>query len=268
MYFNRKLRSPRMNIEHYIGLALGPILIVAFLWGGVEGAFFVIAGVEFLALVIMVNLLIRTKNSAYLLMALAFLLITVFALFIAIYGLEQSREQVVPLAAGVIVAAILILYIVFTRKIKWRTREMLELAAMPVNETKNGYTERPHPMGKVVGTKEEISAFALFLQKHLIAMPHVENEETFFSLTSRYSKQIGMKRGYKDESWVSFSNDGRVNVYIPKGDYLLYKDAFSFDQLCTNLGNLFIDFFELYKNGDSIRIIDRLNSLKLNPVTE
>ena len=145
---------------------------------------------------------------------------------------------------------------------------MLELAAMPVKHKQNGFTERPLPSGKINGTQEEVDAFALFLQKHLIAMPHVENSETFFSLTSTYSKQIGLKRGYKDESWVSFGQNGKVNVFIPKRDYLQYKDAFSFDQLCTNLGNLFVEFFELYRQGDGVRIIDRLNALKLNPIIE
>jgi len=268
MYFIRKLRSPRMNIEHYIGLALGPVLIVAFLWGGVEGVFFVIAAVELLALIIQVNLWFRTKNSAYLAMAFAFLIITLFALFVALYGLQESKEHIAPLAGGVILSAIIILYIVFNKKIKWRTREMLELAAMPVSGTKNGFTGRPLPSGKVDGTRDEINAFALFLQKHLIAIPYEENGETIFSLTSTYSKQIGVIRGYEDESWISFGKDGKVSVFIPKGDYLLYKDAFTFDQLCTNLGDLFIEFFELFKQGDGIRIIDRLNALKLNPITE
>jgi len=268
MYFMKKLRSPRMNIEHYIGLALGPVLIVAFLWGGVEGAFYVIAGIELLALIIQINLYFRTKNVAYLAMAFAFLIITIFALFIAINGLQESKEQLAPLAAGVIFASIIILYVVLSKKIKWRTREILELAAMPVSDTKNGFTGRPLPSGKIEGSQQEIEAFALFLQKHLIAISHVENGETFFSLTSTYSKQIGLKRGYKDESWVSFGKDGKVNVSIPKGDYLQYKDAFSFDQLCGNLGNIFINFFELFKQGEGVRIIDRLNSLKLNPITE
>lgn len=268
MYFMRKLKSPRMNIEHFIGLALGPILIVAFFWGGVEGAFYVIAGIELFALIIQVNLYFRTKNTAYLTMAFAFLIITVFALYVAIFGLNRSKEYLVPLAVGVIFSAGIILYIVFSKKIKWRTREMLELAAMPVRDTKDGFTERPLPTGTIDGSQEEIDAFALFLQKHLIAMPHVENGETFFSLTSTYSKQIGLKRGYKDESWVSFSKDGKVNVFIPKRDYLLFKDQFTFDQLCTNLGNLVINFFELFKQGDGVRIVDRLNSLGLNPVTE
>jgi hypothetical protein len=37
----------------------------------------------------------------------------------------------------------------------------------------------------------------------------------------------------------------------------------AFDQLCTSLGQLFIEFFELYKKGEGIRVIDRMDDLKL-----
>jgi len=46
----------------------------------------------------------------------------------------------------------------------------------------------------------------------------------------------------------------------------MYKDAFSFDQLCASLGKQFIDFFELHKNGDGVRIIDRFNALRLKSI--
>jgi hypothetical protein len=180
---------------------------------------------------------------------------------------KQDPESI-PLMIAVIIAILIMAYIVSSKKIKWRTREMLELAAMPVVETKNGFTERPLSLGKIDATSFEIDSFALFLSKNMIAMPYREGGKTTFSLSNSYWKKNGLKRGYEDESWVSISNNGEVNVFISKNDYLLYQDAFSFDQLCTNLGHLFSEFFELFKKGEGIRILDKLNALHLNPITE
>ena len=38
-----------------------------------------------------------------------------------------------------------------------------------------------------------------------------------------------------------------------------YKEEFTFDQLCSSLGNLFIEFLDLYKKNQSSEIINRLN---------
>jgi hypothetical protein len=50
---------------------------------------------------------------------------------------------------------------------------------------------------------------------------------------------------------------------MSKKDYLDFKEELSFDQLCDNLGKLFISFMEYYKKGETQRILDRLNELKL-----
>ena len=54
-------------------------------------------------------------------------------------------------------------YNIFTRKVKWRKREILELAAFPVNENTNGFSERPKPVGKKDFKHNEILEFAHFL---------------------------------------------------------------------------------------------------------
>jgi len=268
MYFIRKLKPPEWNIEHKLGILCFPIMLISILIGGVKLMFAFIALLEFLVMLIQLGMYFRTKNSGFLWMALAFLLIAVFAGQIAWMGLDQPKTEYISFVIAVFLACLIIIYIVFTKKIKWRTREILELAAMPVEDTKNGFSERPLPLGKIDGTNFEIKAFADFLKKNLIVVPYFEEGKVIFSLTSSYSKQIGLKRGYTDESWVSFDNQGNVSVLITKNDYLKYKDAFSFDQLCTSLGKLFIEFFELYKNGDGIRVIDKFNELKLNPFIE
>jgi hypothetical protein len=268
MYFIRKLKPPEWNIEHKLGILCFPILLVSFLFGGIKLMFGFIALLEFVLMLIQLNMYFRTKNTGFLWMALAFFFITIFAGQIAYTGLDKPKTEYFPFVIAVIFACIIVIYLFVNKKLKWRTREILELAAMPVADTKNGFSERPLPLGKITGTNFEVKSFAKFLQKNLIALSYFEEGKVVFSLTSSYAKQIGLKRDFADESWVSFDEAGNVAVLITKNDYLKYKDVFSFDQLCSSLGNLFIEFFELYKNGDGVRIIDRFNALRLNPFIE
>ena len=266
MYFMRKLKPPQFTIEWAIGLSVGPMVIVICVVWGMGAMFVAVAIIEFLVTFLQINLYFRTKNSAFILMGLTMFIIGLLALLFAITGFHSS--PVILFAFIVFIAFFIIIYVTATKKVKWRTRELLELAAMPVSDTKNGFTERPLPSGKVDGTKKEIDEFAQFLMKNLIVIPYFENVKIIFSLTSSFWKQSGLKLGYSDESWVSFGLDGNVVVSITKNDYLRYNDLFTFDQLCISLGNLFIEFFEMFKRGDGVRIIDRLNALRLNPFTE
>jgi hypothetical protein len=57
--------------------------------------------------------------------------------------------------------------------------------------------------------------------------------------------------------------DSEVSVHIAQKVYLDYRQPLSFDQLCTSLGQVFIDFFELYKKGEGLRVIDRMDDIKI-----
>ena len=175
MYFLRKLRPPEMSIETIIGLGLGPVLLLLFVFSGVKAMFGFIAIVELIVMIIQLNLFFRSKNIAFLWMTFAFLIITVFAIDLAFFGLDKNKTEFPILAVGVIFAAIIIIYILANKKVKWRTREILELSAMPVSDVKNGFTERPHPSGRIEATNLEIEAFTAFIRKNLIAIPYVED---------------------------------------------------------------------------------------------
>ena len=54
-----------------------------------------------------------------------------------------------------------------------------------------------------------------------------------------------------------------MTVIISRKDYLGYKEELSFDQLCENLGKLFIKFMEYYRKGEADRIIYELNEIGL-----
>ncbi len=71
-------------------------------------------------------------------------------------------------------------------------------------------------------------------------------------------------RTYTDRTWIAFDFDGNVTVNISQSDYLLYQEDLSFDQLCTSMGNIFIEFLELFSTGKAVRIIDRLNAMPVN----
>jgi hypothetical protein len=44
-------------------------------------------------------------------------------------------------------------------------------------------------------------------------------------------------------------------------------DQLSFDRLCDSMGELFKEFFTLFLSNDGVRIIDRLDSLKVSIFT-
>jgi hypothetical protein len=213
-------------------------------------------------------LFIRTRNIHFLWLALALVMLFIFALALSVFGLEQARQMVRPLAMLVIVASGIVIYIISKKKVKWRTREILELSAMPVSDVENGFTERPLAAGKIVVTDLELESFASFVRSNQIAIPYQEDDAVIFSLTSNYWKQIGLKDGYEDESWVRFDRNGQVSASISKSHYLKFKSHFSFDRLCHSLGTLFIEFFELYRKGEGMKVIERCDRLGLNPFIE
>jgi hypothetical protein len=156
----------------------------------------------------------------------------------------------------------------FEKKLKWRTREMLELAAQPVVDKTNGLTQRPLQAGQVDGSQEEILDFASFIRRNLIAIPVYEEQRVIFILNIPMNKLLQFSNKYEGRTWVAFNFDGKVTVNIQQTDYFMYKDLLAFDQLCRSLGELFIDFFNQYRKGGESNIIYQLNALNLNIITE
>ena len=69
-------------------------------------------------------------------------------------------------------------------------------------------------------------------------------------------------RGYADETYLIFNEDGKVSVQIAEKHYTKYNEQYTFDQLCASLGNLIISYFEQYKQGKGKSIIQQMNRLK------
>jgi hypothetical protein len=163
------------------------------------------------------------------------------------------------------VFAIATFYLMVNKKVKWRGRDILELAAIPVEVSDTAFTDRPRPVGKVDTNERELRNFAEFLKRNLIAMPlYEENRIVFLPMKEGWDSGIFIFRvpkSYIDRTWIAFDYDGNVTVSISKTDYLLYQEDLSFDQLCSSMGNVFIDFLDLFSNGKAVRIIDKLNAM-------
>jgi len=168
--------------------------------------------------------------------------------------------------SGVVFFGFLIVSLALTRRLKWRGREIFELAAESVEENDNGYTSRPRPVGKVEYSPSQVRAFARFCSRHLIALPYVTSKNISLvpvKMGDEFGRLLGLSGDYRDATWVTFDMDGEVSVHIAKMDYLDYREPLAFDPLCNSLGQLFIDFIELFEKGESIRIIDRMNDLNM-----
>jgi hypothetical protein len=106
------------------------------------------------------------------------------------------------------------------------------------------------------------------MRRNLIAIPHSENNRIIFILNLPMSRLLSFSNRYDDRTWVAFSYDGNVTVHISQDDYFLYRDSLAFDKLCQSLADLFIEFMDLYQNGEERQLIYRLNALNLNIITE
>jgi len=168
---------------------------------------------------------------------------------------------VFPIVAGILF--IPFIYTLIARKLKWRYREILELAARPVESVKDGFTDRPIIVGKISCSREEIETFAAFLLKQTIAFPYFEQDSiTFVIPENMLWNFLGIRKGAGAETFVSITNNGEVTAKICKKEYDKYQQSLTFDQLCKSLAALFIDFFETHKSGRQKEIIQRMHNLK------
>ncbi|MCU4165787.1 hypothetical protein [Carboxylicivirga caseinilyticus] len=159
-----------------------------------------------------------------------------------------------------------LMYLVFQKKLKYRGREIMELAAWDVEEGSASYTERPRPAGKVNYSKYDLIDFGNYLKKILVCMTYVESNRIVLvpvKMGEEYPILYNPGFDYLKETWIAFDFDGEVSVHISQKDYLDYRDDLAFDNLCESLGKLMITFADFYMNGSKVRILDRLNSVKI-----
>jgi len=256
--------------------ALGPAVVVLVLLAVIWTTWGVSAAYTFFGLVFLffaglsfANFAL-TKNPGYIIVAL-FQTCAAFAFGGRHSALFFISHRFTKTAAALLVFFLAAtMYLWFTKRLKWRIRELLELAAAPVSETTNGFTPRPRPLGKVEYSKFELMEFAAFALRNHIAIPYHESDRVVLvpaDWTQGFMRLYGLRRDYARATWVAFDFDGRVTVNIAHEDYLKYKDSFSFDHLCQSLGSLFVEFFELFRKGEAVRIVDKMNAVREHPAS-
>lgn len=268
MYLNRKLRSGL----GMAGLIPAAICIIVFsfsliLFGPGEG----IAAVGlFFILYAGFSLWIfsQTRNLSYIAASL-------FQFFFGLFILTHPKLSIIkgtdPRINGMLLVLCLVstgwlIYLLFKKKAKWRGREVFELASASTETEPDGFTDRPRPAGKAEYTKSELSAFARFIGSNLIAMPYYEDDRIVFvpvKMEDEFSYLFNPKKFRQNRSWISFDFNGNVTVNISRKDYMAYKEELSFDQLCDNMGKLFIKFIAHYRKGEAERIVYELNDVGL-----
>jgi len=122
-------------------------------------------------------------------------------------------------------------------------------------------------LGNVDYSRDELNNFSKFFEKNLLGLTYKEDNRIVFmplKYKNEYFALYNPKYNYKDKTWVAISNNGNVSVNISKQDYLDYKEDLAFEQLCNSLSDTIVEFIELYIAGREVRIIDKMDSLKIN----
>ena len=268
MYYPRKLKRD-FRITGFVP-AIICISIGALIWifiGPREGAYAVAVFFGLYA-VFSFWIFFRTRNQSYLAASAWQLLVGIWLASRFSYPLIPGiKSKLLAISFLLMLAStIWLFYLVFTRKAKWKGREVFELASMAIEPQPDGFTERPHPAGTTEYSRDELKGFAEFLQKNLIAMPYLEENRIVFvpvKMEDEFGYILNPDKFRQNRSWIAFDFQGNVTVNVSKRDYVGYKEELSFDQLCDNLGKLFIEFMKYYHKGEAERIVYKLNELGL-----
>lgn len=269
MSLTRKLKPDRNITGAIIPLSMLPIFGLTSLIFSVSIGMYTMAGMSSLFFIFYLYTFLRTGNTAQLVPSAEGAFLTYMFVVIAENNVSNAfdrKEFALAYFTGIGFFAVLLIYVVVTRKLKWRGREIFELAGNSVEETGEGYTPRPRPVGRVDYSPQQIRAFARFCARHLIALPFTGSKNITLvpiKMGEEYGRLLGLSGDYRDATWVNFDVDGEVSVHIAQKDYLDYRQPLAFDQLCASLGQVFIDFFELCNKGEGVRAVDRMDELKI-----
>lgn len=267
MYVIRKLKPDRDYHGMLIPLAVlvgGAFMGVFF---GPEAAFGFIAAVFWVYALYSFITFLRTHNAAFVVVACFQLTAGLLAYSAPPSGRDSRPGLTLFFAVCEFFFLVWLIFLAATKRIKWRGREVLELAAQPVDDADAGYTSRPLPAGRTDLGRQQILEFAEFARKNLIAVPYVDRDKVVFvpvRMGREYGFILGLKSDYADETWVAFDFKGNVSVNISHRDYMMYQEALSFERLCRSLGDLFVEFVEMFGRGEGVRIIDRMDALGIS----
>jgi len=193
----------------------------------------------------------RTKNVGYF----------VYVLLDFIMSIRLLAGFTNPPLVGVyrvilIILMMLYFYFLFTGKMKWKYRRILELAAKPVKSTEDGFTPRPFPAGEAEYSREELTGFAKFLAKNLVTLANFQEDRVILSVSNQALSEFFLPQKTNPETThIVFGYNGEVSVKIAKAEYELFKEELTFDELCASFADLFKTLLELYKKGEKSKIL-------------
>jgi len=268
MYFTRKLKPAPFPKSLLLPFIILPAFILVLKLISFSAAYIFLIPI-FVTIGIM-NFLIyrRTSNLGHLVVVICMLLITMMSVHVGMYGKDVHNPYLAIIVVLLVMTFPVILYMVLTKRTKWKKREMLEIAAMKVEKKDSGYTDRPFPAGQISYIDEELDEFIDLLKSNMIALPVYEDNKVNLVISSDFFFILGFSNYFADKTWVSIDVDGHVLVHISRKDYLLYRDNYSYDKICKSLGDTLIKYFEYCQKGEWQRVLDSLNDLNLNVITE
>lgn len=143
-------------------------------------------------------------------------------------------------------------------RLEINARKLFRLAAEPVRETENGFTDRPYSAGEMDYTLNDIIGLGRFLSGKDILLYHSSPEAVTFSFSMNVSPLVD--KDFRHTSTITFSNKGNLSVRISGRDYNQYRKKLSFDHLCESFARIFRQYVEAYQKNNENRIIHELKS--------
>ncbi|NQV03308.1 MAG: hypothetical protein HQ542_11720 [Bacteroidia bacterium] len=269
MYYPKKLRSG----NKFQGIIPGIIMVILFAFATIfigigAGLFVMFASFAAYAIFSFV-LFLRTHNNSFLAASIMQLLFAFYFATVPRGFIPFPNEKMAWFLyfCAIVIGVWLIVLVVVKRKNKFKGRELFELAARSTELASDGFTNRPRPAGKAEYTRDELMGFTEYLRRNLVALPYLEEDRIVFvpiKMGDEFHFNFSPDSFRQGRTWIAFDFHGNITVSMSKRDYLDYKEELSFDQLCSNLGQMFITFMEYYKKGEAERIVYTLNELKLS----
>lgn len=265
----RKLKPDRNISGVLVPISMIPLFGITVLVFGIRAGFYTLAGIIFTFALFYLYVFFRTFNfTQFIIFADGAFFGSMLLFFEPNFGTNSVGhiEFKAAYLSGLTFFAVTLFLLVITKRFKWRGREVFELAGESVDESGNGYTSRPRPVGKVDYSPEQIRSFVRFCARHLIALPYESANNitlVIIKMGDEFGRLLGVSGDYRDATWVNFDMNGDVSVHISQKDYLDYREPLAFDQLCTSLGQVFVDFLEMHSQGEGVRVIDRMNDLNI-----
>lgn len=266
MFTIRKMKQE--SIIKVFLLPLAVLLISAFvaIFSGKAGFFATIAFSFLVAAAYHLILYVRTRHKPTLVQVAYLFDVAIVSIIVSYFQRGDERFVLVFFTIVMIFFLVWMISLAVNKKINFRCREILELAAQPVDGAENGFTGRPFPVGKTEFTSHQILEFSEFVRRNILAVPLIGNDRVVFVHImpgDEVTFILGIRPDYQDKTWVSIEFDGNLTVHIARSDFYNFVDPLSFEQLNESLGNLWMEFMDMYNRGDSSRIIDRLDKVSV-----